>query len=217
MNKPVEGALYFTVIGDHVGIIGSNAVTPRWLERYLTWLLKDIGDFIEGESRVELNAKIELGGQKGKTTARAMTIHPEANARPLGEQTRLAERAKGKGATVLEILRMLGFGDNAIAAVEKDVPPGGTLEGDFRVFIKDGNKRRVLSEDTVDHAFRNLPEDQLEFEAKAGRIKGSKIQLSEPVRINQIGAMLDAQDALEKIVEQLYKWNQNGDISLGPD
>ena len=214
-SKPVEGALYFAVIGDHVGIIASNAVTPRWLERYLTWLLKDRTEVIAVENRIELNAKIDIVDGKGRTAAKAMTIHPQANDRAKGDQSTLKERASGAGSTVLEVLKLLGFGDNAIEAVRKDIPPGGRLEGDFRVYIKEGNRSRPLSEDTVDHAFRNLPADQLEFEAKGAKIRGNKIQLSEPTKVKQIGAILDVEDALAKIVEQLYRWNQNGDISLG--
>ncbi|NWK96533.1 hypothetical protein DM806_12850 [Sphingobium lactosutens] len=215
-NKPVEGALYFVVIGDHLGVIASNSVTPRWLERYLTWLLKDVTTIIGGEDRIELSAKIEVTDGKKRSAAKAMTIQAESNGRDKGAGSKLRKHAKGKGGTVLDVLRLLGFGEDAIQAVEDDVPPGGRLEGDFKVFIKEGNKVKPLSVDTLDHAYRNLPPDQLAFDAKGQKGRGNMIQLSEPARIEQRGAVLDVKDALAKITDQLYRWNQNGEISMGP-
>jgi len=216
-SKPIEGVLYFVVIGDNVGLIASNVVTGKWLERYLTWLLKDIGDVIEGEDHIELNAqvKIEYEG-KSVPAANQISIHPTSNLREtdVGPISRFAEKAKGAGATVLDVLKILGFSDDAVQDLASNVPEGGTLEGDFRVFIKEKGKRVNLSPSTLDHAFRNFEEDRMTLDGRGGKMKNGLLKLSEPVRVNQIESWLDAEDAIVKITETLYAWAAQGRINL---
>lgn len=104
-NKPVEGALYFAVVGDHLGVIQSNAVTGRWLERYFTWLLKDMTGLIEAESVIHLSAKQLLGNEdpRRRGPAKALTMHAQSSTR---NERSLREKARGKGGTVLEVLEV---------------------------------------------------------------------------------------------------------------
>lgn len=218
-NKPVVGALYFAAVGDHVGVIASKAVTSRWLERYLTWLLKEKSEAIDFEDVVELNASISVAGEplSRNGPAKTMTIRAEGVQSDGKPKTVRKERASGKGGTVLEVLRLLGIGDEAIDSIKRDIPEGGNLEGEFQVYIKEGRNKRPLSSDTLDHAFRNVEPDDLDIVRPGSRSRGKALFLSEPARLTEAPAGLEPNEAIEMIVDQLYRWGKNGTITLGRD
>lgn len=217
-SKPVEGALYFAVIGDHVGLIQSNAVTSRWLERYLTWLLKDITGVIDAEDVVNLSSKTSIGEQDISKLgpARSLTVHAQPTER---EQTTrdLKSKAKGAGATVLEVLELLGVGKDAIKSIEHDIPQGGRLEGDFLVYIKEKNRRKPISVGTLDHAFRNTDPSDIEIDHGGSKVRDNMRHLSEPVRLTETPHGLDPEEAMEEIVNVLYKWGERTLIDLDPN
>ncbi len=215
-NKPIEGALYFSVIGDHVGIIQSNAVTGRWLERYLTWLLKDITGLIEVESVIHLNSRQLLANEdpRNRGPAKALTMHAQSSTR---NERALREKARGRGGTVLEVLEVLGVGKDTIESIEQDIPEGGRLEGDFLVYIKEGNKRREISMGTVDHMARNAQPGDLDIIRPGSKVRDNMMSMSEPVRISESVLGLDPNEAMAEIVNVLYKWAERGIIDLGPN
>jgi len=217
-SKPVEGALYFAVIGDHVGLIQSNAVTGRWLERYLTWLLKDIAGVLEGASVINLSSQTGLAGDDLTRLgpARSLKLHAQSSGRRKPSRE-LREKARGAGATVLEILAMMGVGKDAIESIRQDIPDGGRLEGDFLVYIKDGNKREPISVGTLDHAFRNTDPSDIEIEHKGSKVRNNLRKLSEPVRLASTVHGLDPEEAMEEIVNVLYKWGEQALINLDPE
>ncbi len=215
-NKPVLGSLYFAAIGDHLGFIGSQKVTSRWLERYLTWLLKDKCELLEGENVIELNASISIDGTPPSRNgpARGLKIQASSVGGDWKERVIRREHAKGRGGTVLDVLRVLGIGEDAIDSIRNDIPENGRLEGDFQVYIKEGRNKRELSTDSLDHAFRNLDQDDFSIERPGSRTRGGTIYLSEPVRVTEAPAGLEPNEALEEIITQLYRWANNGTISI---
>ncbi|MFM2279000.1 MAG: hypothetical protein RLZZ444_1231 [Pseudomonadota bacterium] len=221
-SKPVEGTLYFAVIGDHLGIIQSNAVTGRWLERYLTWLLKDIANRLEPECFISLDAHVILPNEElGKMgPARSLSVHASTEASSLdiaSEEPSRSFRAKrkGKGAKVIQVLELLGLGEDVIESIASDVPPGGSLEGDFLVYIKVGNKRREISVGTLNHALRNIEPGDVSIERKGSRRRDNAETFSEPVRVTEAQIGLDPNDAIERIIDVLYRWGKQGVIDLG--
>lgn len=216
-NKPIEGVLYFVVIGNHVGLITSNAVRNRWLERYLTWLLKkDAADIIRDEDYIELNARISLEGDKADPLLmQEIALRPQANSVEEIRSSHLARRERGisKG-TVLDILGILGVGEEAGDDLAESVPEGGTLEGEFRVFIKKGRLKCNFDKDTLDHAFRNIDDENPKWSGKSGKISDGMLYLAETVQIEATGSWLDPENAIEQIVEQMYKWARQGRIDL---
>jgi hypothetical protein len=218
-NKPVVGALYFAVLGDHVGVISSKVVTPRWLERYLTWLLKDKCELLDAEDVIELNASISIDGTLPSRNGAAKAIKIKAEAVDAEGKPRRVKKqdARGRGGTVLEVLALLGVGKDAIESLRRDVPEGANLEGDFQVYIKEGRSRKPLSADTLDHAFRNLDPEDVDIERKGSKARGKQLFLSEPARITEAPAGLDPNEAIEQILAQLYRWANNGTINLSHD
>lgn len=215
-NKPIEGVLYFVVIGNHVGLITSNAVRNRWLERYLTWLLKDAADVIRDEDYIELNARISLKGDKAEPLLmQEIALRPQASSPEEIKSSRLVRREKGiSKATVLDILKVLGIGDEAGDDLAKSVPDDGTLEGEFRVFIKKGRFKWNFDKDTLDHAFRNIDDENPKWSGKSGKISDGMLYLAETVQVEATGSWLDAENAIEQIVEQMYRWAKQGRIDL---
>jgi hypothetical protein len=215
-NKPVEGALYFAVIGDSLGIIQSNAVTGRWLERYLTWLLKDIAGLIEAESVINLSARIYLANEdpRRRGPAKALSMHAQSSTR---NERALREKARGRGGTVLEVLELLGVGRDTIDSIEQDIPQGGRLEGDFLVYIKEGNKRREISMGTVDHMARNAQSGELDIIRPGSKVRENMLSMAEPVRLTQTQLGFEPNEAMAEIVNVLYKWAEQGIINLGPE
>lgn len=217
-SKPVEGALYFAVKKDHVGIIQSNAVTGKWLERYLTWLLKDVASLLEPDAVINLNAQTSIGEQTVARQGGAKSLIVHAKPDEGGKSKRsLREKVGSAGASVLEVLKMLGVGDDAIQSIENDIPKDGKLEGDFLVYIKEGRKRRPISTTTLDHAMRNIEPGDIEIETKGSRIKHNMLTLSEPVRVTQTPTGLEPNEAMEVIVNVLYQWAERGNIDFGTD
>lgn len=216
-SKPVEGALYFAIIGDHLGLIQSNAVTGRWLERYLTWLLKDITGAIDAESVINLDSKTSFDKEDLAKfgPAKSLVLHAAGNTRdkPLRE---LRERARGKGGTVFEVLELLGVGEDTIESIRQDIPEGGKLEGDFLVYIKDHGRKKPISVGTLNHAFRNSQPGDIDVERRGSKVRDNLSTLSEPVRVQETALGLNPDEAMEEIVSVLYKWAERSIISFPP-
>ncbi|WP_422058635.1 hypothetical protein [Sphingomonas sp.] len=218
-NKPIVGALYFAAIGDHCGIIASQSVTPRWLERYLTWLMKDKSELLDVEDVIELSNFLPVADapEAAKAEARGFRIRAGA-VNSAGQSERVKKKdAKGEGGTVLEVLRVLGVGDDAIESIRQDIPDDGKLEGDFQVYIRRGRKREAVSSRTLNHALRNVDQDDLDIDRKGSKARGGKLYLAEPVRVTETPAGLDPNEAIEQIIGQLYRWGNAGTINLGQD
>lgn len=217
-SKPVKGLLYFVVMGNHLGMISSNVVNDKLLGRYLTWLLKDITGIIKGESHIELNAQISIDtSRENIPPAQEFTIHAQPNQNDEKSLYRFAQKAKGAGRTVLEVLKTLGCKPEAIEKLEESIPVGGTLEGSFRVFIKEGRKRVKIPADMLKRALQNIDEESLEIKGFGGQVSDGLLKLSEPVSIKSDKleeSWLDPEDAIAKILTQMDIWANQGNINL---
>lgn len=217
-SKPVEGALYFSIIQDHVAIIQSNAVNGRWLERYLTWLLKDITEILSGEDIISLNSRTSFDKKDLQKfgPANQLVVHAKPSVRE-AENRELKGKAKGKGGTVLEVLSLLGVGKDAIDSIRKDIPEEGKLEGDFLVYIKEKNRKRPISVGTLDHAFRNAEPGEIDVQRRGSNVKSNLQSLTEPVRLTETVHGLDPDEAMDETVNVLYKWLERGFIHFDAD
>ena len=144
--RVLKGALYFAVVGNHVGLIEGQQVRGRTLERYLTALLQR-ADELEAGQAIILNSKFFAGDGKELDESSEITVAAARNrAGPGGasgeQEERAAEiiereaaQAREHGATVFDVLRTLGWGPDAISSLRAEIPDDGWIEGFFRVFI----------------------------------------------------------------------------------
>lgn len=219
-NRVLRGAMYFAVVGNHVGLIEGQQVKGRTLERYLTALFQQAGEF-EPAQIVVLNSKFSTGD--GKELANASEL--EVRARPtqhtdVGAGYTVAKEAGDearKGAGVLELLASMGWPPEAISKLQEDVPPGGWIEGVLKIFIKERRTRRPISRATINEALRNVDPDELGIRGIGGVEKGGLVKLSVQRSVQVNGSLLVPEDAMLQIVEAIKEWARSGKIDCNFD
>jgi len=217
--RVLKGALYFAVVGNHVGLIEGQQVRGRTLERYLTALLQGAEELDPGQAII-LNGSFTTGDGKELSESSELTVsavpNRGANA-PVGAERaaeiieREAARAREEGSTVFDVLRTLGWGQEAIESLRAEVPDDGWIEGFFRVFIKQKNKRKPISRATINEALRNIDPADIGLRGD-GREKGGIVKLSTQRTIETVNSLLDPSDAMEQIVNALREWSAAGKI-----
>ncbi|MEP3054310.1 hypothetical protein [Ascidiaceihabitans sp.] len=208
-NSIVDGILYFAIAGNHVGLIEGQKARGRSLERFLTSMLQDAEELEPGEA-ILLPAKIQ-----GKLPEiRSMKLLPKRSAAQSAsnrtKQRSLAE-AKGNGATVFEVLELLGWNHEEIGALSESVPEGGWIEGAFNVLFKHGKSRAAINRKAIEEAVRNLDNSSIGLVGN-GSEKGGHMKLSEPRSIECTSDMLNPDAAMQAIVKVMKKWAQLGHI-----
>lgn len=83
--KVLRGALYFAVVGNHVGIIEGQQVKGRTLERYLTALLQK-ADELEPAQVIILNSKFMAGDGKELSESTEITVAAAPSQAPVMRQ-----------------------------------------------------------------------------------------------------------------------------------
>jgi len=211
----VKGVLYFAVNRNHVGLIESTAVRGAVLERYITALFRQAGE-LEPDDRIVLAGKFLATGEKGLTEFSDLTLNarPSFRARALAGDhpiDRQAAEVRDKGATILDVLRLMGWRDDALARLEAEVPEGGRVEGLLKVFIKDRRHKLRIPRAAIDEALRNVDPADLGLQGD-GREQGGMVKLSVVKDIATEGSLLDPADAMVKIIEALKEWAAAGKI-----
>lgn len=218
--RVAKGILYFAAIDNHVGLIEGQQVKGRTLERYLTALLQKIGT-LEVGTPIILNGSFRTGDGKELTEASEITIQAERNEGPVtaaGKAVvdevleREAARMRRDGATVFDVLRTLNWNDEAIASLQAEIPDDGWIEGFFKVFIKQRNRRKKnIGRAAINEALRNIDPADIGMDGN-GRERGGVVKLSTKQRVQTIGTLLDPADAIEQIVNTLKGWASAGKI-----
>jgi hypothetical protein len=221
--RVLKGALYFAVVGNHVGLIEGQQVRGRTLERYLTALFQQAEEIEPGQAII-LNGKFTTGDGKELSESSEMTISATPNRgvnapeRPRAEQIleHEAARAREEGHTVFDVLRTLGWGPDAIESLRAEVPDDGWIEGFFRVFIKSRRQRKPISRATINEALRNIDPADIGLKGD-GREKGGIVKLSVQKSIHTVGSLLDPADAMNQITTALREWALAGKIDCNFD
>jgi len=221
--KVLRGALYFAIVGNHVGLIEGQQVRGRTLERYMTALLQK-ADELEPTQVIILNSKFMAGDGKELSESSEITVTAAPSAAPtVGEQAeavaRIVEREAGAAreheqATVFDILRMMGWSDEAIVSLGQEIPPGGWVEGSFKVFIKESQrKKKPISRATINEALRNIDPADLGLKGDGSERGGIvKLSIQKDVATIGTGSLVDPQSAMEQIVNALRDWAAQGKI-----
>ncbi|WFR96527.1 hypothetical protein [Rhizobium tumorigenes] len=217
--RVLKGALYFAVVGNHVGLIEGAQVRGRTLERYLTALLQRAGELEAGQA-VILNGKFMAGDGKelAESTEMVVTAKPNLGRHAAAVQgavdemmAREAGLASERGATVFDVLATLGWSTEAIESLRAEVPDDGWIEGFFRVFIKEKRKRKPISRATINEALRNIDPADLGLRGDGSEKNGVvKLSVQRTVTTNQ--SLLDPANAMEQIVNALREWAAAGKI-----
>ena len=213
--RVLKGALYFAVVGNHVGIIEGQQVRGRMLERYLTSLLQK-ADELEAGQAVILNGKFMAGDGKELDASTEVTVAAKPNHGGEAGREHIVERAAGhahdSGSTVFDVLRTLGWSAEALASLEAEVPDDGWVEGFFRVFIKEKKRtKKPISRATINEALRNVDAADLGLRGNGTEKNGIvKLSVQRPVTIKN--SLLDPADAMEQIVNALREWAEAGKI-----
>lgn len=218
--RVAKGILYFAAIDNHLGLIEGQQVKGRTLERYLTALLQNVGTIQPG-TPVILNGSFLAGDGKELSEASEITIQAERNEGPLAAEAaqvvdeiveREAARMKRDGATVFDVLRTLNWNEDAIATLRAEIPDDGWIEGFFKVFIKQRNKRRKnITRAAINEALRNIDPSDIGMDGN-GKERGGIVKLSSKRRVAMVGSLLDPADAVNQIVDALREWAAAGKI-----
>ncbi|TIL91705.1 MAG: hypothetical protein E5Y65_08700 [Mesorhizobium sp.] len=212
--RVLRGVLYFASVGNHIGLLESQQVKGRTLERYLTSLLQRQGSLRVGEA-VLLNSSFRAADGKKLMEAHDISISAEPNRGPSAEATRVLEdeaaRVQREGSTVFDVLRTLGWDETAIESLRNEVPDDGWIEGFFRVAIKRRGRKKNISRATIDEALRNIDPSDLGLNGE-GVEKGGVVKLSTQRQIRTDGSLQDPEDAVEQIVNAMREWAASGKI-----
>jgi hypothetical protein len=211
----VKGVLYFVVIDNHVGLMEGQAVKGRTLERYLTSMLQ-AGGSIEAGQAILLNSEFRAADGKQLDAATSITVAAEPNAHaPASEINELVGREvdhqRREGSTVFDVLRTLGWTEDALRRLDQEVPEGGWIEGSFSVAIKHRRKKKPISRATINEALRNIDPADIGMDGQ-GREKGGIVKVSTQRNVAMIGSLKNPEDAIEQIVMALREWAQKGTI-----
>lgn len=222
-TRVLKGALYFAVVGNHVGLIEGQEVRGRTLERYLTALLQKADEF-EADQVVVLNSKFMSGDGKALSESSEVTVAAAPSPAPVAAKTgfdgepQVVEREAASGreyeqATVFDILRLLGWDEKAIDSLGNEIPDGGWVEGIFKIFIKERRKRKPISRKTINEALRNIDPADLGLKGD-GSEKNGIVKLSIPKEVKTVGpgSLVDPESAMEQIVVALRDWAAAGKI-----
>jgi hypothetical protein len=217
-TRILKGALYFAVVGNHVGLIEGQQVRGRTLERYLTALLQRAGELEPGKAII-LNGKFMAGDGKeldesseitiAATPNRGSTNSPSERAEAIIE--REAAQARERGATVFDVLSLLGWSADALSSLKAEVPDDGWIEGFFRIFIKEKRKRKPISRATINEALRNIDPADLGLRGN-GSEKNGIVKLSVQRLVETDRSLLVPASAMEQIVNSLRDWAAAGKI-----
>ncbi len=120
-------------------------------------------------------------------------------------------RLRRDGATVFDVLRTLGWDEQAITALDHEIPADGWIEGFFKVFIKRRNRKAKISRATINEALRNIDPADIGMDGE-GKERGGIVKLSMKKNVATIGTLLDPSSAKEQIVNALREWSEAGKI-----
>lgn len=212
-NRVVDGVMYFALVHNHVGLIQAGKSTPRSLERYLTRLFQDAGEFEQGQV-VTLNAQLE-GVTADKVEKVTVSPHRALGANTVIEdEQRAAGSADGTGKTVFDVLAALGWRPEDIQHLQDSVPEGGWIEGKFNMMFKrKGGRKSAIERSALEEALRNLDPHSVGLLDPSGTREGGGLaKLSKSARVLVDGELLEPTSAMKEIVMVLKGWACAGKI-----
>ena len=199
----LDSMLYFGVLGNHVVILGSQALKSKELENHLIWFLKDhtqqISTLVYLSDKPTIAAIKQIEKHPVKSVLLGSDLEFESiNIEPQLEdyETKINETSKVRwtptsiGAGLLNYLKEIGRLDNLKFDDSFDFKNlHMTLELSYnRTTSKKGQKAL----DTVATSLRHFDKDDVKIYLKGGGvIKGDELKLSTKISLNYINGKVD--------------------------
>lgn len=206
----LESMLYFAVKGNHMVVMGSQALKSKELERHLNWYLNSLTQ--QGiDSAIILSDKPTAKAMKqlAQAPAKSVSIGSAIMYEPLAETEQNITEAKsirwtpaGLGANILECLRDNGYiGNFDFNETLDDANLQVSIEFKYnRKTTKVGQK--VI--DTLSTSLRHLDKEDVKINLKGGgEIKGDDLKLSHQITVAFLDGKVDESDLYYQMKEWL--------------
>lgn len=220
----IHSMMYWMVIGNHVLVIQSQALSTKHLEQYLTWLLKDRTQQMGQDGHVLLTAKFDrdavggnledireiiVGGTGVVAATPARLPNEPVPEREIEQRTDVGAR-RTWGERAIGVLQMVMNNEADVQNLLESIPEGADL--DVSVHIGYKTKKRSVTRAPMQQALRNLPEGEITAVGKHGRLTGRDIRLSYPVHVLPAGSLLNPEDVRAKLRDAYDYFVRNGRI-----
>lgn len=217
----LESMAYFGVMGNHMVVMGSQALKSKELERHLQWYLntltkQNIGSAIILSDRPTANAMKQLEKSSVKSVSIGSDITYKQDISPFhdGSKTEYYEHdvteaksvrwtPSGLGADILECLKNNGYiGNFDFNETLDDANLQVSIEFKYsRKTTKSGQK--VI--DTLSSSLRHLDKEDVKINLKGGgEIKGDELKLSHQISLGFYDGKVDESD----LYHQMKQWLQ---------
>ena len=220
----IHSMMFWMVIGNHVLVIQSRSLSTKHLEQYFTWLLAECTRLMRADGHILLTAKFDsdeiggdlddvseiiVGGTGAVQAAPARLPHEPPVEREIDQHVGVdAQRTWGQRA--VGVLRAIMNNEADVQELLESIPEGADL--DVSVHIGYKTKKRRVTRAPMQQALRNLPEGEITAIGRNGRMTGSDIRLSHPVRVLSDGSLLDPRDVRAKLRSAYDYFVENGKI-----
>ncbi|KYN81366.1 hypothetical protein ATY35_19960 [Vibrio cidicii] len=218
----LESMAYFGVMGNHMVVMGSQALKSRDLERYLQWYLNTLTEqnissaiILSDKPTAKAMKQLETSEAKSVSIGSDILYEQEVTAMPDAPKTEAYEhdvteaksvrwRPSGLGADILELLKNNGYiGAFDLNETLDDANLQVSIEFKYsRKTTKSGQK--VI--DTLSSSLRHLDKEDVKINLKGGgEIKGDDLKLSHQINLGFYEGKVDEPD----LYYQMKKWLQS--------
>jgi len=223
-REALLGVLQFMIVGNHVILIESAGLRTSRLEEYLTWLVKQRGNFIPADAHLMLETEFDVSMLGGVDASNIKEIA----LRPIGlkgtEHGAIAEdverheaRDTTKESIARQILGLMGSTEADIDRLLAKVPEGGDLQLKLSLLFKRGRAKGATtpSAAVARQAFRNMEDDAIELKTNSGKTVGKLVLLWRAAKVKVNGSIIDFHDAAKVLWEAFEFWVAEGKIENG--
>lgn len=212
----LESMAYFGVMGNHMVVMGSQALKSRELERHLQWYLntltqQNIDSAIILSDKPTASAMKQLEQSPAKSVSIGSDISYEQDVSSLpdvpqykSEEQEINEAKKvkwtpnGVGANIIEFLKSKGYIEN--------LDLGETLDdANLQVSIEFTYNRKTTKSgqkviDTISSSLRHLEKEDVKINLQGGgQIKGDELKLSTTIGVGFFEGKVDESDLYYKM------------------
>lgn len=209
-SSPVRGTLYMLVKDDHVVYTSKGSISPRRLELYLDWLLKRVSSVLSEDANLVLNTKTP---NRETFTVSEVSIDfdridlADVPQRPPTPREPSEFRYSIPGLNALlsvlqghaDLRRLVRLGDVDLQLLVK---------------LRHGRSRRDVPLADVDHVFRNVDPEDIQFTGKGGKISETSPRLAGMQAVETNGSLVVIDSVRRALMNQLGIWAEEQHIAI---